>query len=86
MTTIDSPDIESLIAAGRERHQPNLSIPARCIEDDDRWPCPDRLLIDALVPVYEAAKALWDPWDEPDATPLTARYAALRDALGEPNA
>lgn len=129
--TSPSPDIPRLIAAARERHAAiGIHLPDGTYDDDDRecvydredWPCPDRLLIDALVPVYEAAKqadaalqsedglrhgeairggnvndprardligvcAYCDqPWPcrtERHHAPL---HAALRAALGEPNA
>lgn len=67
MTTIDSPDIESLIAEARERHRennadmsgdPDRAEEPGCLFCGEPWPCPDRLLIDALVSERETLREL----------------------------
>lgn len=96
--TSPSPDIESLIAAFDKRHRKNEmhleAWPDICMahQNSEPWPCPDRLLLDALVPVYEAARRLRaEPDDDFDGQFVDYLVphddvAALRAALGEPNA
>lgn len=91
--TSSSPDIESLIAAAQKRNDFAIADvpPGRTFEDWHEQAAVDRRdLLDALVPVYEAAKAVVVT-RKPIRnglvpSTLDRKLFALRSALGEPNA